>query len=1212
MKILSISFNNLSPFKGAWTIDLSNDEYIQSGAFVFYATSAKYAQTLIDAMSLALFGTTKKNNNAATVDKSLFADTHKAISAAVRFIKDDNEYTSEWHCKSSLKTEWTLKDSNGKPIKHDECSSIETFLGFGLSKFLSLIRLDPKSFSNFLKSTAEERASSLQSLLGSDVFASIPTLTETIMKQKRDAVEVSRKKAETYDLKLVPEEKLNSDLQKTRGKIAQLKASIQRQEDYCIWLQKIESLKDELFKIAKEESELRADIARFDTKRPALDLANKAIALSDDFNKIMKLREELGEAQKLLDERKKTLAQLQEKVRASNAALLECDTARKQAESTYGNKKALLEKVKTIEERISTLTSQLKVKSANLEKVSAGLKLTAETSQQFKNDVANCKGRLGFVQKKLSDLGLSEKIISEIDGYKAKIDSLTQLENDAQEARKNQRQCQKAIEKLKSELQDCETRMAALKKDELTIQNEMVLKRRSITKLTGKTDLDNLTQELDSYNEKITGIKNLEKSVEQLTKLSEDVNSEKTQISKGKNDLKVATATVHAAVQTLRDKTTIVANCEELLEFHKKIISLQEHRKSLENGKPCPLCGSVHHPYAASTPVSGSIEDKLTEAIKEKEKATATHQEAIDKYNKIRASLNNSEQLAVNAGKQIEELKKSILSTASSLKLTGLKEKKVMTWGSVIKQKLSVITNKRDELANKLARCDQFNSTLKDSEEKLNKTYSDIQFLTDLISSKKVDLDQTDSLLQKHAWAEANSNQQQEEIVKELERIYTKYGLKATSPTMLKQQFPFLLGRRNDWVELDAELHKLEERIKQSEQKIDASSSEQRQHKEASERLTAEIANLGAEIKQLNKDKNELLASQNSADFGNLAEKELAGAKTAYEEALGRKEEHLKDSNNYQKDVDKAQTRVSELEKQLTQLNGNFDTAMKEAGFTSESQFKSSLASKVKAKKLQQEDETLVARLAALQEKKENKKKEYAEQEALNLTSETLSKVKENIEKAQASLEDSVKAESQLTERIEQNKHGKQRYAIEFEDLNRKRDVSAKWEHLYETVNTDGLELFEPSYSDLAFEVLVEQANKQLWLIKPTYSLETSAERSYDLLLKSNKDPTQAKTSKDFDANESFMVSYALALAQRQLNSLHNELANLFIDGNISRTTKIRKEALLNGFKQLKQQGVLFGVISTSAADKDVFKACVSVDTDGPSPKLLGSGVSAR
>ncbi len=1212
MKILSISFNNLSPFKGAWTIDLSGDEYIQSGAFVFYASSAKYAQTLIDAMSLALFGTTKKNCDAATIDKSIFTDARRAISATVRFIKDDNEYTSEWHCKSSLKTEWILKDSNGKTIKHDEHSSIENFLGFDLSQFLSLIRLDPKGFSTFLKSTAEERASSLSSLLGSEVFASIPTLTETIMKQKRDAVEVSRKKVETYDLKLVSEEKLNSDLEKTRRKTAQLKASIQQQEANCEWLQKIESLKDELFKIAKEESELRADITRFDTKRPALNLANKAVALSDDFNDIKRIREELEEAQKLLAEKKKNLAQIQEKVRASSAALLERDSARKQAESTYGNKKALLEKVKTIEEQISTLTGQLKGKSVNLERVTAGLKLATEIGQQSKNDIADSKNRLGFVQKKLSDLGLSEKIIGEIDSYKAKIDSLSQLENDAQEARKNQRQCQKTIEKLKSELQDCETRMTTLKKDELSIQNEIVLKRRSITKLTGKTDLDNLTRELNSYNEKITGIESLEKSAEQLTKLSEDESSEKTQISKGKNDLKVATATVHAAVQTLRDKITIVANCEELLDFHKKIISLEEHRKSLENGKPCPLCGSVHHPYAASIPVSGSIEDKLAEAIKEREKATAVHQEAMDKYNKIHASLKNSEQAATTAREQIEKLKKSILSTASSLELTGLKEKKMMTWGSVIKQKLSVITNKRDELANKLAKCDQFDSAVKASEEKLNKTYSDIQFLTDLIGSKKVDLDQTDSLLQKHAWAEANSNQQQEEIVKELERIYTKYGLKATSPTMLKQQFPFLLGRRNDWVELDTERHKLEERIKQSEQKIDASSSEQRQYKEASERLTAEIANLDAEIKQLNRDKNELLATQNSADFENLAEMELTEAKAAYEKALGHREEHLKDSNNYQITVDEAQTRVNELEKQLGQLSGNFEIAMKEAGFTSESQFKSSLASKAKAKKLQQEDETLIAQLAALQEKKENKKKEYAEQEALNLTSESLSKVKENIEKARSSLEDSIKTESQLTEKIEQNKNDRQRYAREFEDLNRKRDGSVKWERLYETINTDGLELFEPSYSDLAFEVLVEQANKQLWLIKPTYSLEADPGRSYELLLKSNKDPTQAKSSRDFDANESFMVSYALALAQRQLNSLHNDLVNLFVDSNISRNTKIRKEALLNGFKQLQQQGVLLGIISTSAADKDAFKACISVDTTGSSPKLLGPGVSAR
>ena len=43
-----------------------------------------------------------------------------------------------------------------------------------------------------------------------------------------------------------------------------------------------------------------------------------------------------------------------------------------------------------------------------------------------------------------------------------------------------------------------------------------------------------------------------------------------------------------------------------------KIAELTEHRAKLHDGQPCPLCGSVEHPYAlGNVPVADEVEQKI-------------------------------------------------------------------------------------------------------------------------------------------------------------------------------------------------------------------------------------------------------------------------------------------------------------------------------------------------------------------------------------------------------------------------------------------------------------------------------------------------------------------------------------------------------------------------------------------------------------------------
>ncbi|WP_290165919.1 hypothetical protein, partial [uncultured Parasutterella sp.] len=70
---------------------------------------------------------------------------------------------------------------------------------------------------------------------------------------------------------------------------------------------------------------------------------------------------------------------------------------------------------------------------------------------------------------------------------------------------------------------------------------------------------------------------------------------EKELLEGTKHALRISSLSLSAAIQTLRDKQALVEATSSAHAFYLQVLSYEKARSELMNGKPCPLCGAIHH-----------------------------------------------------------------------------------------------------------------------------------------------------------------------------------------------------------------------------------------------------------------------------------------------------------------------------------------------------------------------------------------------------------------------------------------------------------------------------------------------------------------------------------------------------------------------------------------------------------------------------------------
>lgn len=609
MKILSVKFQNLNSLKGEHQIHFDQSPLDESGLFLITGPTGSGKTTILDAITVALYG--KVHRHEKNVEEIMSGHTYECYSELEFEIKGIR-YRSKWSLKKSnkradgklqaekmefaeLPSEKFLGGHTTTQVKQE----IIRICGLDYDQFLRSVILSQGDFTRFMKASENERSELLEKITDTKIYSDISIYVyERLVQEKKQLITLKERMQE--DLPLPAEEtiRLADELAKLSVTDLDLKKEQLDLATKINWLQKTGELKAKLQSnlTALAGSRLLLEQNQPDFKR--LELHNGATAWQPDLVRIELKNQEIArstiQVQTLTDNLPLNHVEMLEAGIRHEAAILAAGLA----VVTYTEMEPLLSHTEQLDVDIKILSAQLatreKLHSANqalLEELRAKESANSSSARAMTAQILLLENWLEAHRE-------DKELERELTGFSRDCAELNKLnegalkiedETDAFQIQlKTQTEFQVQAQVLLDYLSLDHKASAELLK-QLSAQKLQQLNGRSVDEIKQEADLlPVLINKCESSVKVATQFgDNRQKALHLDGKIKEqNVKLENIRTELEKNS--IACTEAENQLKSARD----------VLEAEQKYLSYEELRLTLVPEKPCPVCGSLHHPFA--------------------------------------------------------------------------------------------------------------------------------------------------------------------------------------------------------------------------------------------------------------------------------------------------------------------------------------------------------------------------------------------------------------------------------------------------------------------------------------------------------------------------------------------------------------------------------------------------------------------------------------
>jgi exonuclease SbcC len=634
MKILELRFKNLNSLYGEWFINFTDPEYVSNGIFALTGPTGAGKSTILDAICLALYGATPRLGKITKSGNEIMSRRTGECYAEVLFESQAGRFRCHWEQRRARKkAEGNLQDQEhqiaddvtGKPIETKKSlvgGVIEEKTGMDFDRFTRSILLAQGGFDTFLKADVEQKSKILEQITGTEIYSEISRRVHERQRDEREKLNILN--AETSGIEILEpeqEKEIQEDLAAKQKQEIEFAAKLTETGKAITWLTTIENLKKEILSLTDEVAKLKADTEAFKPERARLEQAIKAASLDGIYATLTSLRKQQADDQTSLRKDEATLLELETSANAQAEALNAAEQLTQKTKEDLKIAASLIQKIRSIDQQIAEQTKAVSESADVCSKEAAKIETDKQARMKQQEKRAAAQNSLEVAEVYIKANARDEWLISGLAGVEEQFGNLL------------------------------------TKQQEIT-QKETDLK----TADTAVTD----------------AIKKLEAATKQCSLKKQEMETAEKNLQQGKDALNQLLGD-----KLLREYRTEKETLLREMAFIRKIEELEDHRAKLEDGKPCPLCGSNDHPFAeGNVPVPDEIEqkiDSLTNLIDKADKQEATIKKLEQAETTARKNLNDSEKLENDAANDKQAAEKVLTELKDALmKLrTGFDELKL-------------------------------------------------------------------------------------------------------------------------------------------------------------------------------------------------------------------------------------------------------------------------------------------------------------------------------------------------------------------------------------------------------------------------------------------------------------------------------------------------------------------------------------------------------